>query len=730
MGWFNEQIKLRMKNDEECFSEAFANMSSVIIGKDISGITLKDSGKKTKDAMDEILKYYHVKPQELPESLHDINEQLEYLLRPSGIMRRSVILQGKWYRNGIGALLGATKKGDTVAIIPSGFTGYIFYDHESGSNIKVNSRTAKLLSEDAICFYKQFPLRAMGIRDLIHYITQTLSSSDFLMMGMATLIVTLLGLFNPYVNKLIFERLVDSQKFSLMMPVTCLLLGVCLSTALMEITRALIRARLQTKMEVAVESALMIRILSLPAHFFKKYSAGELYSRFQSIKGLCNVLGDTVFTTGLSTIFSLVYLIQIFNYTPALVIPSLSIIVITLLFSVLTTLIQVKVSKKSMVLGAHINGLVYSLISGVQKLKLAGAERRSFARWANSYKESARLQYNPPAILKLNTAITTAISLLGIVVIYYIAAVSRVSVADYMAFSVSYGMVSGALTAFTGMALTVASIRPVMDMVKPILETVPEISTEKKVVTRLSGSIELNNISFRYSQDMPLILDDLSLKIRPGQYIAIVGQTGCGKSTLMRLMLGFEQPQKGAVYFDGKDLASLDLKSLRRKIGVVMQNGKLFQGDIYSNIVINAPWLTLAEAWEAAEMAGIAEDIRNMPMGMHTLISEGQGGFSGGQKQRLMIARAIAPRPRILMFDEATSALDNLTQRTVSESLNMLKCTRIVIAHRLSTIKQCDRIIVLDKGKIVEDGRYEELLANNGYFSQLVARQRLDMGEI
>ena len=226
---------------------------------------------------------------------------------------------------------------------------------------------------------------------------------------------------------------------------------------------------------------------------------------------------------------------------------------------------------------------------------------------------------------------------------------------------------------------------------------------------------------------MPLVIDDLSLKIRAGQYVAIVGSTGCGKSTLMRLMLGFEKPQKGAVYYDGKDLNSIDQRSLRRKIGVVLQDGKLFQGDIYSNIVISAPHLSLDDAWDAAEMAGIADDIRRMPMGMHTIISEGSGGVSGGQRQRLMIARAIAPKPKILMFDEATSALDNITQKIVSDSLDKLKCTRIVIAHRLSTIKQCDRIIYLEKGKIVEDGTYDELIAQNGKFAELVERQRLDI---
>ena len=309
---------------------------------------------------------------------------------------------------------------------------------------------------------------------------------------------------------------------------------------------------------------------------------------------------------------------------------------------------------------------------------------------------------------------------------YSLAVKSGISVADYYAFNTAYGMVSGAFTALAGIALTAAQIKPVLTMVKPFFDAMPEVSDGKEVLTRLSGGIELNNVSFGYSENMPLVIDDLSLKIRPGQYVAIVGKTGCGKSTLMRLLLGFEHPRKGAIYYDGRDLEKIDLRSLRRRIGVVMQNGKLFQGDIYSNIVISAPWLSRQDAWEAAELAGIADDIRKMPMEMDTVISEGAGGISGGQRQRLMIARAIAPKPKILMFDEATSALDNITQKKISESLGSLKCTRIVIAHRLSTIRQCDRIIVLERGKIIEDGKYEELIAKNGFFAELVARQRLD----
>ena len=285
----------------------------------------------------------------------------------------------------------------------------------------------------------------------------------------------------------------------------------------------------------------------------------------------------------------------------------------------------------------------------------------------------------------------------------------------------------GAFSSLASIVLQIAQIKPVLEMAEPFLKAEPEMSEGREILTEVSGSIELSNVYFRYNDDMPYVVDGLNLKIHQGEYVAIVGRTGCGKSTLVRLLLGFEKPEKGAIYYDGKDINRVDLRSLRRKIGTVTQDGGLFQGDIYSNIVISAPRLTVDQAWEAAEMAGIADDIKAMPMGMQTIISEGQGGISGGQKQRLMIARAIAPKPRILIFDEATSALDNKTQRQVSEALDGLKCTRIVIAHRLSTIKNCDRILVLNQGKILEEGTYDSLIEKNGYFAQLVERQRLDV---
>ena len=439
------------------------------------------------------------------------------------------------------------------------------------------------------------------------------------------------------------------------------------------------------------------------------------------------MLVETFLTTGLNSLFSLIYVGQIFNYAPSLAIPALVIMALTLVFSFASVLAQMRIYRNSMNANAKLSGLVYSLFSGVTKIKLSGAERRAFSQWAKGYQAYASANYAIPTSVHLLNVLPSLVGMVGTIIFYFNAVTTRVAMADYMAFNTSYGMLSGAIGTLAGIAYSIARIKPTLELVAPLLQTAPEVAENKRVVEKISGAIELNNVSFRYSADTPMIIDNLSLKIRPGQYVAIVGKTGCGKSTLMRLILGFETPQKGAVYFDGKDLTSLDLKSLRRKIGVVMQNGKLFQGDIYSNIAVSAPGLTAEGAMKAAEAAGMAEDINNMPMGLHTIISEGGGGISGGQRQRLLIARAIAPNPKLLMFDEATSALDNLTQKQVSDSLDKLKCTRIVIAHRLSTIRQCDRIIVLDKGHIVEDGTYDQLIAQNGFFAELVARQRLDV---
>lgn len=726
MGWFDEQIKQRKRNDDEIFSEAFVGIADAVLGSKMSAAFSSDEDKAA-DAIGEILKYYRVKPREIPASVKGLNDRLEFLLRPYGIMRRRVKLEQGWHRDAIGAMLAIRKDdGTAAALIPRGLSGYVYFENTTGKWIKITGKNESLFEEEGICFYKPFPLEKLTVPALMRYVIDCLSPADLAQVVLGTLAVSLVGLLMPKLNNLLFGTVAESGQLRLLLGIAVFMVSAGISRLLFHAVKASIIERVNTKIDLSVQAATMMRILSLPADFFKQYSSGDLASRTGYLQSLCSMLVSAVLNTGLTSVFSLLYISQIFVYAPMLVVPALSITLVTLAFTLISTFCQMKLTRQQMELASKESGISYALITGIQKIKLSGAEKRAFARWADIFSQRLALTANPPMFLRANVAISTAISLAGTIIMYYFALKSGISVPEYYAFNTAYGMMSGAFLSLAGIVTTIAQLKPVLDMAKPLMETAPEVSEGKAVIDRLSGGIELNNVSFRYNESMPLVIDDLSLKIRPGQYVAIVGSTGCGKSTLMRLLLGFEKPQKGAVYYDGRDLDAIDLKSLRRKIGVVMQDGKLFQGDIFSNITISAPQLTLKEAWEAAEMAGIAEDIRRMPMGMHTIISEGSGGISGGQRQRLMIARAIAPKPKILMFDEATSALDNMTQKTVSESLDKLKCTRIVIAHRLSTIRHCDRILYLEKGKILEDGTYDELIAKGGKFAELVERQRLD----
>ena len=727
MGWFDEQIEARKKYDDDVFEESFLKIAGAVLGRQITS-ALEDESLRMRSAMDRILRYYHVRAGEVPDSIKSVNEQLEYLLRPHGIMRRNVTLSAGWYKDAFGAMLGVlADTGEAVALIPNKAGGYRFFDPAAGKDVRVNNKNASRFAEEAIAFYVPFPNEKMKVRDLLRYMLKAVSPSDIVFILLVMLAAALLGLLIPVINKWLFSEVVLDKSVTPLLMTAVFLAAVTLSQLLLELMKSLILSRISTKLDLSVEAATMARILTLPTDFFKKYSVGDLANRASYVNAMCNVIVNSILSTGFTGIFSLIYIFQIFAFAPALAAPAIITIVLIALLSVLSSVIQVRISKKKMEAKSVESGMAYSMITGIQKIKLSGSEKRAFAKWGAQYAKGAALTYDPPMILKVNQVLCTAISLLGTIAIYFFAINSGVSVSDFYAFNTSFGLVSGAIMTLAGLALSMSEVKPMLEMCLPILEAVPETTEQKQVLERLSGSIEINHLSFGYSDDAPLVIDDLSLKIHPGEYIAIVGKTGCGKSTLMRLMLGFEKPKKGAILYDGKDMDRIDLKSLRRKIGSVMQEGKLFQGDIFSNIIICAPWLTLDEAWAAAEISGIADDIRKMPMGMMTMISEGQGGISGGQRQRLMIARAVAPKPRILMFDEATSALDNITQKKVSDALDGMKCTRIVIAHRLSTIRQCDRILVLDKGHIIQEGTYDELISQEGFFAELVERQRVDV---
>ena len=730
MSWFEEQLRYREESDNADFADAIDSIANAVMGNRLCDALSQD--EIAGSAIEEILKFYHckTKTEELPPQIKTVDEQIEYRLRPFGIKSRTVTLDKGWYHHAVGAMLGTLKEdGSAVALIPGKFSGYGLINIKTGKRIKLNRKTETLIDKEAVCFYEPLPQKALTATDLLKFMVQQLSLSDIFLYLLLMGLSAALGLLSPLFTRWLFSDVLESGSLQVLLSLAVFMVCFSVCQLCFGAYQALVNSRIGIKQNIAVQAAVMNRIMSLPPAFFRNYSSGELSQRASYVQSLCSTMFSTIGTAGLTSLFSLIYIGQIFVFAPSLVAPSLLITAVTLILSLVTTFAQMKITREKMEISAKTSGLTYSTITGIQKIKLAGAEKRMFSRWARQYAKEAQLAYNPPMFLKLSGTVSLALSLAGTMILYATAVKNHVSIADYYAFNTAYGMVSAAFMSVVSIAVSIANIKPTLEMARPIMEAKPEVHDGKENVAELRGEIEMSHISFRYDEAMPNVIDDLSLKIHPGEYLAVVGSTGCGKSTLMRLLLGFETPQKGSIFFDKKDITKIDAESLRRKIGVVMQDGKLFLGDIYSNIVITAPELGLDQAWEAAEIASIADDIRAMPMGMNTMICEGQGGISGGQKQRLMIARAVAPKPKILMFDEATSALDNITQKKVSEAIDSLKCTRIVIAHRLSTIQHADRIVFLDSGKIVEEGTYGELISLNGYFAKLVERQRLDADE-
>ena len=728
MGWFDKQTRDVMQSDQELFEESLLRMASVVLN-DEEAEEAWNRHIITKEAVDEILKYYKFKPVEIPAGISDPGEQLEYSLRPYGIMRREVLLKDKWYRDSFGPLLVFRKEdGRPVALIPRRFSGYSYTDPRTGAIVKLTGEKAEQFGSDAICFYKPLPTTELSVSDLRKFLYDSVAKNDRGLFFRLAAFAALVGLLTPFITRFMTGVVIRSGDPSLLLGSAVFLVCSIISQQLINMVKGLTISRMCSTGGIQVEAALMMRLINLPASFFHGWSAGELYSRFRCITDLTQLVISDVYATGTAAVMSLIYILQILRFTPALVIPAIAVILATVTVSGAAGYMQIRNEKIIMERAAKTSGLTYSLISGIQKIKLAGAEKRAFSKWSTLYTRQVYNKYNLSAFIRFNKAIILAISLAGTIALYSIAVAAGVSPSEYIAFNSAFGMIAGAFTSLAGVGLTIAKIRPVYEMVEPILTAVPESSANRAMVTSLEGNIEFSNVFFRYKENMPYVIEGLNLSIREGEYIAVVGPTGCGKTTLMRLLLGFEMPDRGAIYYDGRDITRLDLRSLRRKMGVVTQDGSLFQGSIRANILICAPpGATIDDAWAAAEIAGIADDIRRMPMGMHTMISEGQGGISGGQKQCLMIARAVAAGPRVLLFDEATSALDNKTQKKISGALDQMKCTRIVIAHRLSTIKNSDRILMLDEGRIVEDGTYEELIARNGRFAELVARQRIDL---
>lgn len=726
MGWFEEQIEMRRRMDEEEMEDSLARLAASVMSGEHAPRFSPDNAVAADSAVESLLAYYGARPSAVPDDVSDPLERIDYATRSTGVMRRPVRLAGAWWKDASGAYLGMLEDGTPVALMPCSPRGYGYLDPTTHKRVRISARTVGNIQEDAICFYRPLPQRELGVSDVLQFMVRSLDWGDYVATLVAAVVSTAIGLLPAIASKLLFLRIIPSGMPSLILPIAALLLGMTLSQALIQITSSVILARLQTKLKVQMEAATYARMLLLQPSFFKSYASGDLTCRLMSMSQLVDTISQAVIETGLTSLLSLAYVFQAVAFAPQLVAPALFVVLAEVGATVLVTLSTMRYNRRQMEASAKLSGVTPSLLRGIQKIKLAGAERRAFSHWAREYANVADASYKRPALLVSAPALIPLTGSMGTVLIYWLAATTNVSVADYMAFNTAFGSVSGTIVALAGTSTTISTIRPLLELVEPIMHAVPEALSTQRQVSHITGSIEMSNVSFRYADNLPLVLNNVSLKIRPGEFVAIVGRTGCGKSTLMRLLLGFEQPVKGAIYYDGQDISGVDIRSLRKHVGVVMQNGSLFQGEILMNIIVSTPKATIADAWEAAQIAGVDDDIQKMPMGMQTLLSEGGGGISGGQRQRILIARAVCGKPKVLMLDEATSALDNVTQRHVSDALAGLSCTRIVIAHRLSTIRYADRIIMLDQGKIVESGTYDELVALGGAFANLVARQQIE----
>ena len=702
-GWFDEQLRERIRSDEEAFSNAFYEVSESLTGQRIT--------EDANDALKEIAEFY------------DVNINPEDIMTSGILMHRTVELKEGWYKDAGGVYLATTKEGNYAALIP-GFSSYHYKDHSTGKIVRINSSTQNNLNLKAECFYRPLPARELSVKDLFIHAGKSLSFYDIAYIALVTLSMVLISMIPPYMTRIIYSYVIRSNNIQSLVSVIVFMISAGISVILLQAARDISLSRIEIKTDTSVRAAVIMRLINLSVEFFKDYSSGELAYKASGVNMLCSFSMRVIFSAGLTAMMSLIYLFQIFQFSPLLVAPALSVMMMMLVFALTAAKVQGNIIKKTMKIQSKEQGIIFAFINGIQKIKLAGAERRAFAKWASQYKEDVSLTYNPPLFVKLIPVIQSAITLTGMLAIYIRAFNAGISVENYMAFIASYGVLSASFNLLCNSVMSMASISPMAELVRPILEAVPENSTGNMSL-KLRGGIEVSSLSFRYNEKSPLVLDDISFKIRPGEYVAIVGKSGCGKSTLMRLLLGFEKANSGVIYYDGHDIKTLNPKALRRNIGSVMQNSKLFPGNIFSNITITAPELDEDEAWKAAETAGIADDIQKMPMKMNTMISEGAGTLSGGQIQRIIIARAVASKPKILLFDEATSALDNITQKIVADSLGQLKCTRIVIAHRLSTVKNCNRILVIDGGHIAEEGSYDELMNRAGLFASLVERQRL-----
>lgn len=656
---------------------------------------------------------------------------LEAVARASdafGAASRAVVLTPDWWRDDLGPLIGLLVSDDgpgrLVALRPRALGGYEAIEPETGTRTPVTREIAARISPSACAITPPLPARISGLKDLARFLWPALRP-DLWRVVMAGALIGLAGLAVPMATGLIIDELIPSGELALLYQIGAGLVAAALLTAAISIVQRLALLRLDGRSGLLLRAALWKRVLALPAGFFKQYSSGDLGQRISGVEAMRSAVMSVIMNATVTALFSGLYLGLLFYYDARLALVALAIVATLGLITFLTGLLQLKHHKRQAILSGWLSGFVFQVLQGIVKLRVAGAEDRAFARWAQKYAGERSAIMAIRRISNHFMAFSDAYSILALAAIFGTLGASSglaISPGGFIAFLAAFGALQAAVLGLADAALQIVAVMPDFERARPVLEADPERPASAADPGLLSGAIEISKLTFAYSAGATPVLKDVSLKLEPGAHVAIVGPSGSGKSTLVRLLLGLERPLSGTVLFDGQDLASLDVAAVRRQIGVVLQTGRVFAGTILENIR-GATNASLADCLAACEAAGFAPDLATFPMGLHTPLTEGAATISGGQRQRLLIARALVARPKILILDEATSALDNRTQAIVTDGLDQLPVTRIVIAHRLSTVRKADTIVVMSKGTIAEMGSFDELMASGGLFSDLARRQ-------
>ncbi|MEA2570267.1 MAG: hypothetical protein QOI24_2268 [Acidobacteriota bacterium] len=726
-----QRLQARAASDQRMWQHALGNLASVLEPETtaVDASVMRDPMMAACRAIGSVAGIEFRDPPRW--EVRHASDLLPAICRTSRVRSRRVALRDLWWRSDAGSLLGYLKEdASPVALLPAGRGSYVLHDPKSGGRRPVTPAVAAELQPFAVTFYRPLPDRAREVHDLVSFIAP-LVRSDLAGIVVAALAGGLLALAIPLATAHIFNLVIPNARSVDFVTVLVALSATAVGAALFDITRAFALTRTEGRISAALQTALVDRLLSLPVPFFRRYAVGDLSQRAAAIQTVQEVIGTSTLTVVLTSAFSAVNVIILFYYDWRLALMAVALIAVAGTINGLLIRESLRHERLQQEAHARVSGLVFQMIAGIAKLRVSASERRAFAVWSAAFSkqraEAHRAGSFKAAINVFNDVLpvlcTALLFAMGGWLLFGKGESFRTG--DFVAFSAAFGTLFASVVALSNAATGIVSAAAVMEKSAPILETAPEVTETKNDPGALNGLIECAHLTFRYHADGPVVLDDVSFRAGPGQFVAFVGPSGSGKSTTLRLLLGFESPETGAVYYDGQDLASLDISAIRNhQLGVVLQSSRLLGGDIFTNIVGSSSSLTLDDAWEAAEAAGLADDIRAMPMEMHTLISEsGTSTFSGGQRQRLLIARALVRKPRIILFDEATSALDNRTQEVVTRTLELSSATRIVIAHRLSTIRKADRIFVMDRGKIVEEGAFDELAGAGGLFSRLIARQ-------